>query len=497
MNESDMNNLPQVDEHEQQRIRREKLEALQSAGLDPFRHVTYTVTAHSADIHADFEKFEGETVSIAGRVMTKRVMGKASFIDVQDRDGRIQTYVARDTIGEEEYSRFKQFDIGDIVGVTGVVFRTQKGEISVKTSEITLLSKALQPLPEKWHGLRDTEARYRRRYVDLIVNPEIRDTFIKRTAIIKAIRAFLDGRGYLEVETPLLQTIPSGAAARPFVTHHNTLDMQMYLRIAPELSLKRLIIGGLERVYEIGRNFRNEGISTRHNPEFTMLELYEAYTDYHGMMELTESMLKNVAEKVLGKTTITYGEHEIDLGKPFTRLTMVDAVKQYAGVDFDQIPNLEAAREAAKSHKIRYEQRHGKGDILALFFDEFAEKHLIQPTFLIDYPVEISPLTKRIPNNPDYTERFELFIAGRETANAYSELNDPIDQRERFRHQEDLRQAGDDEANMTDEDFLTAVEYGLPPTGGMGIGIDRLIMLLTNSQSIRDVIFFPTMKPQG
>lgn len=485
------------DEHEQQRIRREKLEALQDAGFDPFRHVKYQVTAHSAEIHENFEQMEGQAVSIAGRIMTKRVMGKASFIDIQDRDGRIQSYVRGDAIGEENYAGFKQFDIGDIIGLKGKVFRTQKGEVSVKVAEITLLAKSLQPLPEKWHGLRDTEARYRKRYLDLIVNPDIKDVFIKRTAIIKAIRAFLDERGYLEVDTPLLQTVPSGAAARPFVTHHNTLDMKMYLRIAPELSLKRLIIGGLERVYEIGRNFRNEGISTRHNPEFVMLELYEAYTDYHGMMELAEAMLKTVAEKVLGTSKITYGEHEIDFGKPFARLSMVDAVKQYAGVDFEKISTLEEAREAAKAYNVRYEPHHAKGDILSLFFEEFAERHLIQPTFIIDYPVEISPLTKRIPNNPDYTERFELFVVSRETANAYSELNDPIDQRARFRHQEELRKAGNDEANMTDEDFLSAMEYGMPPTGGMGIGVERLIMLLTSSASIRDVIFFPTMKPSN
>jgi lysyl-tRNA synthetase class 2 len=490
-----MSDINLHEEHEQQRVRREKLEALQTAGLDPFRHVTYDVTACSAEIHADFEKNEGKLVSIAGRIMTMRMMGKASFIDIQDRAGRIQSYVRGDNIGEESYAGFKQFDIGDIVGVKGEVFKTQKGEISVKASEVTLLAKSLQPLPEKWHGLRDTEARYRQRYVDLIVNPDVKDAFIKRTAIIKAVREFLDNRGYLEVDTPILQTIPSGAAARPFKTHHNTLDMEMYLRIALELPLKRLIVGGFDKVYELSKVFRNEGISTRHNPEFVMLELYEAYTDYHGMMELTEAMLKHVAQSVLGTTKITYGEYEIELGKPFARLTMVDAVKQYSGVDFTEITTLEEARDTAKTHNVRYEPHHGKGDILSLFFEEFAEKHLIQPTFLTDYPVEISPLTKRIPDNPDYTERFELFIAGRETANAYSELNDPIDQRARFKHQEELRAAGDDEANMTDEDFLTAVEYGMPPTGGMGIGIERLIMLLTNSASIRDVIFFPTMKP--
>jgi len=485
----------QHDEHEQFRIRREKLEDLQSAGRDPFSHVTYDVTAHSTQIKSDFETFEGKTVSIAGRIMAKRDMGKASFIDVKDRDGRIQSYVARDAIGEDEYSRFKQLDIGDIVGLLGEVFRTQKGEISVRASEVTLLAKSLRPLPEKFHGLKDTDLRYRQRYVDLIVNPDVKDVFIKRTQIIKAIRAFLDGRGYLEVDTPVLQTVPSGAAARPFVTHHNTLDMQMYLRIALELPLKRLIIGGLERVYELGRNFRNEGISTRHNPEFVMMELYQAYTDYHGMMELAESLIREVCEKVNGTAKIAYGEHEIDFGKPFERITMVDAVKKYANVDFNEIKDTSAAKEIAKARNVAFEKHHTKGDILSLFFEEFAEKHLIQPTFLLDYPVEISPLTKRIPGNPDFTERFELFIAGNETANAYSELNDPIDQRARFAHQEELRQAGDEEANMTDEDFLTAVEYGMPPTGGMGIGIERLIMLLTNSPSIRDVIFFPTMKP--
>ncbi|MCL2050008.1 MAG: lysine--tRNA ligase [Defluviitaleaceae bacterium] len=483
--------------NEQQQIRHDKLKALQTAGLDPFRHVKFDVTALSADIHGSFEQMDGQAVSVAGRIMTKRDMGKASFIDVQDHGGRIQSYVRGDLIGAESYEGFKQLDIGDIVGVKGEVFRTQKGEISVRASEVTLLAKSLQPLPEKWHGLRDVDARYRKRYLDLIVNPDIKDVFIKRTAIIKAIRAFLDGRGFLEVDTPILQTIPSGAAARPFVTHHNTLDMQMYLRIAPELALKRLIIGGFDRVYELGRNFRNEGISTRHNPEFLMLELYQAYTDYHGMMELTETMLREVAQTVLGTTRVSCGENEIELGKPFARLSMVDAVKKYADVDFSQINTTEEARAAAKASHVKFEPHHAKGDILSLFFEEFAEKHLIEPTFLIDYPVEISPLTKRIPDNPEYTERFELFIAGREMANAYSELNDPIDQRERFRHQESLRQAGDEEANMTDEDFLAAVEYGMPPTGGMGIGIERLVMLLTNAASIRDVIFFPTMKPLG
>jgi len=495
MNEHDNINLE--NEHEQQRVRRQKLEALQAANTDPFHHTTYNVTAHSSDIHDNFDGLEGKTVSVAGRVMTKRNMGKASFIDVQDRYGRIQSYVRGDNIGEEAYATFVTYDIGDIVGIEGEVFKTQKGEISVKAKSVTLLAKSLQVLPEKWHGLTDTEARYRRRYVDLIVNPEIRDTFVKRTQIIKAIREFLDNRNYLEVDTPVLQTIPGGASARPFVTHHNTLDMEMHLRIALELPLKRLIVGGFERVYELSKVFRNEGISIRHNPEFVMLELYEAYTDYNGMMELAESLLREVALKILGTTTVTYGEHTMDWGKPFAKITMVEAVRKYANVDFDQIKDLEEARKIAKEHGIHFEQRHAKGDILNLFFEEFAEKHLIEPTFLIDYPVEISPLTKRKPDNPDYTERFELFVAGRELANAYSELNDPIDQRQRFMHQEAMRASGDDEANILDEDFLLAMEYGMPPTGGMGIGVERLIMFLTDSASIRDVIFFPTMKPIG
>ncbi|MCL2841552.1 MAG: lysine--tRNA ligase [Defluviitaleaceae bacterium] len=484
------------EEYEQFRIRREKLETLQAEGKDPFVQMTYKVTAHSNDIQEKFAEFEGKTVGIAGRVMSKRIMGKASFIDIQDRNGRIQSYISGKNIGDNAYSDFKQYDIGDIVGITGEVFKTQKDEISVRAAEITLLSKSLHVLPEKYHGLKDTEARYRRRYVDLIVNPEIKDTFIKRTAIMKAIRSFLDGRGYLEVDTPVLQTIAGGTTARPFMTHHNTLDIDMYLRIALELPLKRLIVGGLERVYELGRCFRNEGMSVKHNPEFTMLELYEAYTDYHGMMELTESLIRYAAMEVQGKAVITYGEHTIDLSKPFARLTMVEAVRQYAHVDFDKIETLEEARAIAKQHNVHFEQRHGKGDILAAFFDAFAEEHLIQPTFLLDYPVEISPLAKRIPGNSEYTERFELFIVGREFANAFSELNDPIDQRARFMHQEAMRKAGDEEAAPSDEDFLTAVEYGLPPTGGLGMGIDRLIMLLTNSTSIRDVIFFPTMKPK-
>jgi len=484
------------DLHEQQRIRREKLQNLQESGADPFLHVTYDVTTYSQDIHNNFNELEGKNVSIAGRLMTKRVMGKASFIDIQDKDGRIQSYVRRDDIGEEPYTAFKQFDIGDIVGVKGEVFRTQKGEISVKADDVVLLAKSLQVLPEKFHGLKDQEARYRQRYLDLIVNPEIKDVFVKRTAIIKAIRAFLDGRGYLEVDTPVLQTVSAGGSARPFTTHHNTLDLDMYLRIALELPLKRLVIGGFDRVYELGRCFRNEGMDTKHNPEFTMLELYQAYTDYHGMMELTESMFRQVALDVLGTAKVPCGEYIIDLESPFARLTMVEAVRKYSGVDFDQIADVEAAREAAKKHHIKFEQRHGKGEILEAFFDEFVEKNLIQPTFILDHPIEISPLTKRKPDNPGYTERFELFIMGREMGNSYSELNDPIDQRSRFSHQEAMRAAGDDEASMTDEDFILALEYGMPPTGGLGVGVDRLFMLLTNSDSIRDVIFFPTMKPR-
>ena len=486
-------------EHEQQRIRRQKLEALQAANADPFHHTTYEVTAYSGEILNNFERYEGNIVSIAGRMMTKRLMGKASFVDIQDRDGRMQSYVRGSGIGEDDYAAFTQYDIGDIVGICGEVFKTKTGEISVRAASVVLLAKSLQVLPEKWHGLTDQEARYRQRYVDLIVNPDIKEVFIKRTAILKAIRNFLDGRGFLEVDTPVLQTVSAGAGgtARPFLTHHNSLDIDMYLRIALELPLKRLIVGGLDRVYELGRCFRNEGMSTKHNPEFTMLELYQAYTDYHGMMELTESMFRQVALDVLGTAVVTCGEFVIDLEKPFARITMVDAVKQYSGVDFANIATLEAAREAAKAHGVHFETHHTKGNILESFFDEFVEKHLIQPTFITDHPTDISPLTKRKPDNPEYTERFELFIMCREMGNAYSELNDPIDQRQRFAHQEALREAGEDEASMTDHDFLLALEYGMPPTGGLGVGVDRLFMLLTNSASIRDVIFFPTMKPQG
>ncbi|MCL2852654.1 MAG: lysine--tRNA ligase [Defluviitaleaceae bacterium] len=478
------------------KIKHDKLLELQREGRDPFAHVTYSVDAHSAQIHAEFERLEGVTVGIAGRVMTKRVMGKASFIDVADRDGKIQVYVRKDEIGEDAYAEFKaNVDIGDIVGVTGVVFRTQKGEISVQAADLTLLGKSLQMLPEKWHGLRDQELRYRQRYLDLIVNPEVKDVFLKRSKAIKAMRTFLDGRDFIEVETPMLHTIPGGASARPFRTHHNALDMDIYMRIAIELHLKRLIVGGLERVYEIGRVFRNEGISIRHNPEFTMIELYQAYTDYHGMMELTESMIKYVAEQVCGKLVIPYGEHELDFSRPFERLSMTDAVTKFAGVDFNAVKTLEDARSLAKTHGVGFEARHGKGDILNLFFEKFAEDKLIQPTFITDHPVEVSPLTKKKPGNPDLTERFELFIVGREYANAYSELNDPLDQRKRFEHQEAMRAAGDAEANTIDEDFLLALEYGMPPTGGMGLGIDRLVMLLTDSPSIRDVLLFPTMRP--
>ena len=495
MSEQNTKELTAVQLSEQEGFRRDKLAALQAEGKDPFEIVKYDVTHHSSDIVNNFDELEGKEVTVAGRLMNKRVMGKASFINVQDRDGRLQGYISKNDVGEESYLAFKKFDIGDIVGVKGVVFRTQKGEISVRASEITLLSKSLKVLPEKFHGLNDQELRYRQRYLDLIMNPEVKDTFIKRSAVLREIRNYLDAKGFLEVETPVLQTIPGGAAARPFITHHNALDIDMYCRIALELPLKRLIVGGLERVYEIGRVFRNEGIDIRHNPEFTLIEIYQAYTDYHGMMDLAEGLFRTIAQNVVGSTVLNYGGYELDLGKPFERLTMVDAVKKYAGVDFNEIPDTAAAKALAKEKGIEFEERHAKGDILNLFFEEYVEK--IQPTFIMDYPVEISPLTKRKPSNPEYTERFELFIVGREYGNAYSELNDPIDQRKRFEHQEAMRAAGDDEANMIDEDFLTALEYGMPPTGGIGIGIDRLVMLMTESVSIRDVILFPTMKPIG
>ena len=497
MSEENTKELTAVQLSEQEGFRRDKLAALQAEGKDPFQIVKYDVTHHSSDIINGFDELEGKEVSVAGRLMNKRVMGKASFINIQDREGRLQGYISKNDVGDESYLAFKKFDIGDIIGVKGVVFRTQKGEISVRASEIVLLSKSLKVLPEKFHGLNDQELRYRQRYLDLIMNREVKDTVIKRSAILREIRNYLDAQGFLEVETPVLQTIPGGAAARPFITHHNALDIDMYCRIALELPLKRLIVGGLERVYEIGRVFRNEGIDIRHNPEFTLIEIYQAYTDYHGMMDLAEGLFRTIAKNVVGSTTINYGGYELDLGKPFERLTMVDAVKKYSGVDFNEVPDTAAAKALAKERGIEFEERHAKGDILNLFFDEYVEKNLIQPTFITDYPVEISPLTKRKPDNPDYTERFELFIVGREYGNAYSELNDPIDQRKRFEYQEAMRAAGDDEANMIDEDFLTALEYGMPPTGGIGIGVDRLVMLMTESVSIRDVILFPTMKPLG
>ena len=476
-------------------IRREKLTEMQTSGHDPFHIVKFPVDTHSADIHNNYEQYEGKSVNIAGRVMTKRVMGKAAFCDVQDRGGRIQAYIRRDEVGDDTYAGFRHYDIGDFIGITGDVFKTHMGEISVKAKSVTLLSKSLQVLPEKWHGLKDQELRYRQRYVDLIVNPDVKDTFIKRSQIIKTIRNFLDSRGFLEVETPILQNIAAGGTARPFETHHNTLDMDMYLRIALELPLKRLIVGGLERVYEIGKCFRNEGVDIKHYPEFTMLELYQAYTDYEGMMELVEEMFRETAVAVTGGSIIKNGDAELDLGKPFRRMTMAEAVKEYSGVDFDAIHTREEARAAAAEHHVEIQAMHQKGDILNLFFEKYAEDKLIQPTFVLDYPVEISPLTKRKPGNPDYTERFELYMIGREFANAYSELNDPIDQRTRFEHQEALRAGGDQETDRLDEDFLLALEYGMPPTGGMGMGIDRLVMLLTDSYSIRDVMFFPTMKP--
>ena len=478
-------------------IRRDKLAELQAAGRDPFVITKYDVTHHSSDIRDNYDELEGKEVAIAGRMMSKRVMGKASFCNIQDLKGGIQCYVARDSIGEDPYKDFKKMDIGDIVGLKGQVFKTKTGEISIHASELTLLSKSLQILPEKYHGLTNTDMRYRQRYVDLIMNPEVKDTFIKRSKIISTIRRYLDGQGFMEVETPMLVANAGGAAARPFETHFNALDEDFKLRISLELYLKRLIVGGLERVYEIGRVFRNEGLDTRHNPEFTLMELYQAYTDYHGMMDLTENMFRYVAQEVLGSTKIVYNGIEMDLGKPFARITMVDAVKQYAGVDFNEIHTVEEARAAAKAHNVAYEDRHGKGDILNLFFEEFCEEHMVQPTFVMDHPIEISPLTKMKPGNPDYVERFEFFMNGWEMANAYSELNDPIDQRRRFAKQEEQFAAGDEEANHTDEDFLNALEIGMPPTGGIGFGIDRMCMLLTDAAAIRDVLLFPTMKSQG
>jgi lysyl-tRNA synthetase class 2 len=488
------NQQNQQDINQLLKVRRDKLKDLQERGKDPFLITKYEVTHHSTEVKENFEALEGKTVAVAGRIMSKRVMGKASFCSIRDLEGNIQSYVARDAVGEEPYAEFKKFDVGDIVGIEGEVFKTKTGEISVHAAKITLLSKSLQILPEKYHGLVNTDIRYRQRYTDLIMNEEVKDTFVKRSKIISSIRRFLDSRGFMEVETPMLVSNAGGAAARPFETHYNALDEDVKLRISLELYLKRLIVGGMERVYEIGRVFRNEGLDTRHNPEFTLMELYQAYTDYNGMMELTEEMFRHVAQEVCGTTLIPYAEAMIDLGKPFERISMMDAVKKYAGVDFSEVKDLEEARALAKEHQVHFEQRHGKGDILSLFFEEFVEDKLIQPTFVIDHPIEISPLTKKKPENPELTERFELFIYGREMANAYSELNDPIDQRERFKAQEAALAAGDEEANTTDEDFLNALEIGMPPTGGIGYGIDRLVMLLTNSPAIRDVLLFPTMK---
>ena len=493
---SEQNKVQQEpDLNQLRKVRREKLAELQANGKDPFEITKYNQTHHSLEIKENFEALEGKQVSIAGRMMSKRVMGKASFCNLQDLQGNIQSYVARDSIGEEAYKEFKKLDVGDINGITGEVFKTKTGEMSIHASSVELLSKSLQILPEKFHGLQNTDIRYRQRYVDLIMNPDVKQTFIYRSKILSAIRRYLDGQGFLEVETPMLVSNAGGAAARPFETHFNALDEDFKLRISLELYLKRLIVGGLEKVYEIGRVFRNEGLDTRHNPEFTLMELYQAYTDYNGMMDLTESLYRHVAQEVLGTTVIEYNGVLMDLGKPFERITMVDAVKKYAGVDWNEVETLEQARELAREHHVEFEERHKKGDILALFFEEYAEKHLVQPTFVTDHPIEISPLTKKKPENPEYTERFEFFMNGWEMANAYSELNDPIDQRERFKAQEELLAQGDDEANTTDEDFLNALEVGMPPTGGIGFGIDRMCMLLTNSAAIRDVLLFPTMKP--
>ena len=497
MSEQQKKAQQEPDLNQLRKVRREKLADLQANGKDPFVITKYDQTHHSLEIKENFEELAGKEVSIAGRMMSKRVMGKASFCNVQDLQGNIQSYVARDSIGEESYKEFKKMDVGDVIGITGEVFETKTGEKSIHASSVTLLSKSLQILPEKFHGLTNTDIRYRQRYVDLIMNPDVKQTFINRSKILSAIRRYLDGQGFLEVETPMLVSNAGGAAARPFETHFNALDEDFKLRISLELYLKRLIVGGMERVYEIGRVFRNEGLDTRHNPEFTLMELYQAYTDYNGMMDLTENLYRHVAQEVLGTTVIEYNGVQMDLGKPFERITMVDAVKKYAGVDWNEVETLEQARALAKEHHVEFEERHKKGDILALFFEEFAEEHLIQPTFVMDHPIEISPLTKKKPENPEYTERFEFFMNGWEMANAYSELNDPIDQRERFKAQEELLAQGDDEANTTDEDFLNALEIGMPPTGGIGFGIDRMCMLLTNSAAIRDVLLFPTMKSMG
>ena len=490
-------NGQEPDLNQLRKVRREKLAELQQNGKDPFVITKYDQTHHSQEIKDSFDELEGKKVSIAGRMMSKRVMGKASFCNVQDLKGNIQSYVARDSVGEENYKEFKKLDVGDVIGIEGEVFKTKTGEMSIHASHVTLLSKSLQILPEKFHGLTNTDTRYRQRYVDLIMNPEVKDTFIKRSRIISAIRKYLDGQGFMEVETPMLVANAGGAAARPFETHFNALNEDLKLRISLELYLKRLIVGGLEKVYEIGRVFRNEGLDTRHNPEFTLMELYQAYTDYNGMMDLTENLYRHVAQEVLGTTKIVYNGIEMDLGKPFERITMVDAVKKYAGVDWNEVETLEQAREIAKEHNIEFEERHKKGDILNLFFEEYVEEHLVQPTFVMDHPIEISPLTKKKPENPDYVERFEFFMNGWEMANAYSELNDPIDQRERFKAQEEQLAQGDEEANTTDEDFLNALEIGMPPTGGIGFGIDRMCMLLTDSAAIRDVLLFPTMKSIG
>ncbi len=487
-------NVQQQDMNQLLQVRRDKLRELQESGRDPFEITKYDVSHHSQEIKDHYSELEGSRVTLAGRMMSKRVMGKASFCNIQDLKGNIQSYVARDTVGEEPYKEFKKLDVGDIIGIEGEVFTTKTGEISIHAQKVTLLSKSLQILPEKFHGLTNTDIRYRQRYVDLIMNNEVKDTFIKRSKILATIRSYLNGLGFLEVETPMLVSNAGGAAARPFETHFNALDEDFKLRISLELYLKRLIVGGLERVYEIGRVFRNEGVDTRHNPEFTLMELYQAYTDYHGMMDLTENLFRHVAQEVLGSTRIVYNGVEMDLGKPFARITMLDAVKQYSGVDFNEIHTLEEARVVAKEHHVEYEERHKKGDILSLFFEEFVEEHLVQPTFVMDHPIEISPLTKKKPSHPDYVERFEFFMNGWEMANAYSELNDPIDQRERFKAQEELLAQGDEEANTTDEDFLNALEIGMPPTGGIGYGIDRMCMLLTGASAIRDVLLFPTMK---
>ena len=498
MSEQNITNAPanevQQDVNELRQVRVDKLQALQAEGNDPFVITKYDWTHHSAVVKENYDELEGKTVRVAGRMMSKRIMGKASFCNIKDLKGNIQSYVARDSLGEEEYKAFKKLDIGDIIGIEGSVFKTKTGEISIHAEKVTLLSKSLLPLPEKFHGLTNTDTRYRQRYLDLIMNDESKDALVKRSLIIRAIRKYLDSEGFIEVETPMLVSNAGGAAARPFETHFNALSEDFKLRISLELYLKRLIVGGLERVYEIGRVFRNEGLDTRHNPEFTLMELYQAYTDYHGMMDLTENLYRHVAQEVLGTTKITFGGVEMDLGKPFERITMVDAVKKYAGVDFNEIKTDEEAKALAKEKGIEFEKRHKKGDILNLFFEEFVEHHLIQPTFLMDHPVEISPLTKRKPENPDYVERFEFFMNGWEMANAYSELNDPIDQRERFKAQEELLKQGDEEANTTDEDFLCALEYGMAPTGGIGFGIDRMVMLMTDSPAIRDVLLFPTMK---